>query len=79
MVFSVKRAFEENKTQNLFNLESKKLWVLLKLYELLTYFVGCKLQMTRRPALYFFVFKGKVPLGTICNVVPRQILRSATL
>lgn len=34
--------------------------------------------MTRRPP-YFFVYKGRLPLGMICNVVPKHMLRSATL
>jgi hypothetical protein len=34
--------------------------------------------MTRRPPLRF-VANGSVPLGTICKVVPKQILKSATL
>lgn len=34
--------------------------------------------MTRRPPLRF-VANGNVPLGTICNVVPKQILKSETL
>jgi hypothetical protein len=28
---------------------------------------------------YFLHLSGKLPLGTICRVVPKQILRSATL
>ena len=43
-----------------------------------TCFVGCRLHITRRPP-YFFVYKGRLPLGIICNVVPRHILKSATL
>lgn len=45
----------------------------------LTYFVGCRLHITNLPELYFFVLSGNVPLGTICNVVPKQILKSAKL
>ena len=44
----------------------------------LTYLVGCRLQMTSFPLLRF-VSRGKVPLGTICSVVPKHIERSALL
>lgn len=47
-------------------------------YNNLTCFVGCKLHITRRPP-YFFVYKGRLPLGIICKVVPKHMLRSATL
>ena len=44
----------------------------------LTCLVGCRLQMTSLPPRRF-VASGSVPLGTICSVVPRQMLRSAAL
>lgn len=44
----------------------------------LTCFVGCKLTITTFPP-NFLHLKGKLPLGTICKVVPRHILISAKL
>lgn len=44
----------------------------------LTCLVGCRLQMTSFPP-YFAVSSGKFPLGMICKVVPKHILRSAIL
>lgn len=43
-----------------------------------TCFVGCKLTMTSLPPC-FLVANGKLPLGTICSVVPKHIFKSATL
>lgn len=44
----------------------------------LSYFVGCKLQITNFPPCLLF-FDGSAPLGFICNVVPRVMFRSAKL
>lgn len=46
--------------------------------KILTCFVGCRLQITSFPP-YLAVSNGRLPLGIICNVVPRHILKSATL
>lgn len=64
-------------------LESKKFKITVntskyKKHWLLTCFVGCRLQMTSFPP-YFIVSKGKLPLGMICSVVPKHILKSAIL
>lgn len=80
LVGSVASEYAGNSMPNRFNTFSMMVSTYVEMTKsaFLSYFVGCKLQITNFPPCFLF-FNGSAPLGLICNVVPSVMLRSAKL